>query len=101
MRPPVTGTSVLRLLPPLVIDDAGIDRVVISGSLVQLDGTKSFDIDGDSLSFRWVAPEAIKLFNPFSSRPSFLAPVVLDSTEFIFSLYVLMEVVMYLRIMFW
>ena len=68
--------------------DAGIDRVVISGSLVQLDGTKSFDIDGDSLSFRWVAPEAIKLFNPFSSRPSFLAPVVLDSTEFIFSLYV-------------
>ena len=68
--------------------NAGRDQVAISGSIVQLDGSKSFDIDGDSLSFRWVSPKSINLINPFSSRPSFVAPVVLDSTEFIFSLHV-------------
>lgn len=68
--------------------NAGIDQVAISGSFVQLDGSKSNDLNGDSLSFRWVAPQSINLINPFSTRPSFLAPVVLDSTEFIFSLFV-------------
>ena len=78
--------------------NAGRDQVAISGSIVQLDGSKSFDIDGDSLSFRWVSPKSINLINPFSSRPSFVAPVVLDSTEFIFSLHVSDEFLQFLRL---
>jgi hypothetical protein len=37
--------------PPVA--DAGPDQTVAPGSLVQLDGSGSSDVDGDPLSFRW------------------------------------------------
>lgn len=65
----VTATECIELIsdrPPVA--DAGPDRTVDEGSLVELDGTGSFDPDGDPLSYQWeiVAQDG--------------APIVLTST---------------------
>ncbi len=62
--------------PPVA--DAGPDRTVSVGEVVQLDGTGSFDPDGDPLTFRWALvsrPEgsAAELDDPTSPTPSFTA----------------------------
>ncbi|GIU52715.1 DUF1566 domain-containing protein [Shewanella sp. KT0246] len=40
------------------VADAGSDQMVITGSLVQLDGHLSSDIDGDTLSYQWTIDSA-------------------------------------------
>ncbi|MDP6935781.1 MAG: PKD domain-containing protein, partial [Myxococcota bacterium] len=36
------------------VADAGEDQVVVLGEVVTLDGTASYDVDGDELDYRWV-----------------------------------------------
>ena len=68
------------------VANAGKDKIVLSGSIVSLNGDQSFDGDGDNLSYFWVGPESIKLADPYSSNPSFVAPIVMDSRALIFTL---------------
>ena len=64
--------------PPVA--DAGNDQKVLVGDAVQLDGSDSFDIDGDSLTFRWLitavpAGSGATLLNSASVNPTFVADV--------------------------
>ncbi|MCR4405219.1 MAG: PKD domain-containing protein [Candidatus Acetothermia bacterium] len=65
--------------PPVA--DAGPDQAVIKGVTVQLDGSGSFDPDGDRLRFTWSfisKPEEslAVLSDPANVRPTFLADAV-------------------------
>ncbi len=68
------------------VADAGETQTVEEGSSVKLDGTGSYDADGDSLMFQWTAPVGITLDNETSPTPSFVAPAINDSTILVFAL---------------
>lgn len=55
------------------VADAGPDQVVTEGALITLDGTGSYDLDGDTLSYHWaiVDPIAFELgFDAIVSGPA-------------------------------
>jgi hypothetical protein len=58
------------------VADAGPDQTVAPGSSVQLDGTSSFDPDGNAISFKWTqtAGPFVFLSNASAAQPSFVAP---------------------------
>ena len=61
-------------LPPVA--DAGPDRTVVAGSVVQLDGSGSHDLEGRPLTFAWkqtVGPDVV-LTGANTARPEFTAP---------------------------
>ena len=74
-----------NLLP---IADAGIDITVNEGVLVELDGSNSYDPEGNTVTYLWTAPDEIVLEDPTSAIISFTAPMVTEETEFIISLVV-------------
>ena len=61
------------------VADAGPDQLVVLGQTVPLDGSKSHDVDGDQLTFRWsllsqppgVVP--VTLSDPTAVHPTFVA----------------------------
>lgn len=69
------GTAVVDYVPSA---RAASDQSVNAGSLVTLDGSGSFDLGGDSLSFHWtqVAGSSVALILSNPVRPTFVAPVV-------------------------
>jgi len=58
------------------IADAGPARTVSGGSTVALDGTGSFDPDGDAITFAWsqTAGPGVTLSDPSAAMPTFTAP---------------------------
>jgi hypothetical protein len=70
------------------VANAGTDQTVDEGSTVTLDGSLSFDSDGNSLSYKWTSPEGISLSSTTVSKPTFIAPEVIKDTPYIFSLLV-------------
>ncbi len=70
------------------VASAGNVQTVKSDSLVTLDGSASFDLDGDTLIYKWTAPEEIVLSESNTAHPTFIAPAVTETTEYIFSLVV-------------
>jgi len=68
------------------IADAGRDKSVIEQLEVSLDGSDSYDPEGDSLSYHWQAPDSIQISDSTIAQPTFIAPNVDDSTEFNFVL---------------
>ncbi len=70
------------------IANAGEDQEVNEGINVNLNGSNSFDPEGENLSYLWSSPQGIILNNSSSATPSFLSPEVDEDTEFIFSLVV-------------
>ena len=72
--------------PPVA--DAGEDQTVDEGDLVTLDGTGSYDPDGNELTYYWEAPEDIELSDPNSPTPTFTAPEVDEDEMFQFTLIV-------------
>lgn len=67
--------------PPVV--HAGFDQLVEEGSLVQLDGSGSFDHNGDTLIYQWsqAGGRPVTLVNPASATPAFTAPAGLLTDE--------------------
>lgn len=72
--------------PPIA--NAGEDQSVNEGDLVTLDGTASYDPDGDDISFLWSAPSQITLSDETSATPTFTAPLVENTTTYSFQLIV-------------
>lgn len=60
--------------PPIA--DAGPDLVVSPGAEVTLDGSKSTDVDGGILSYRWtqLSGQPVRLSSPVAVQPRFIAP---------------------------
>lgn len=78
----VSITIIAQNTPPTA--SAGQDRTVIGLSQVVLQGTSSYDSEGDSLSYHWQqtsGPE-VTLNNPQLANPSFEAPNIDSSLSF-------------------
>ncbi|MFQ6613819.1 MAG: FlgD immunoglobulin-like domain containing protein, partial [Fidelibacterota bacterium] len=80
--------SVLNINDPPVAD-AGVDIITLERVTVFLNGTNSYDIDQDSLSFQWSAPEDVDLENALTPEASFQTPEVDEPTVFHFTLVVM------------
>ncbi len=70
------------------VPDAGTDMSYAEGSTVSLDGSASWDPDGDALSYQWSSLDGIVLFNPTGTKPSFILPQVTENTPYRFTLIV-------------
>jgi hypothetical protein len=70
------------------IADAGSDQTVNEGATATLDGSASFDPDGDVLTYKWTAPPGIILSSDSDEKPTFTAPEVSADTQYTFSLVV-------------
>ncbi len=62
------------------VADAGLDQTGQSGAVIDLDGSSSFDPDGDELSYEWVfsslpSGSAATILNDFREDPQFYADV--------------------------
>jgi HKD family nuclease len=62
--------------PPIA--NAGADKTVDEGTLVTLDGSASYDPDGDPITYQWeqIQGPSVTLSDPNSPTPSFTAPFV-------------------------
>jgi hypothetical protein len=62
--------------PPVA--DAGPDQTVDEGSLVMLNGSNSYDPNGETITFSWVQTDgpAVSLLDTHTATPSFSAPMV-------------------------
>lgn len=58
--------------------DAGTDQTVAEGTTVQLDASKSYDSDGDSLVYNWIqtAGPSVVLSSTSTVKPTFISPLV-------------------------
>ena len=77
----VPDTITITTLNTRPVADAGPDQVVFEGDTVQLDGSGSFDVDGDPLSFSWsmsAAPigSTASIGDPVTIKPTFVADEV-------------------------
>jgi hypothetical protein len=66
--------------------NAGDDDLVPEGTNVQLDGTLSFDPQGDGLTYIWESLDGVNLISSSGPTPSFLAPDVLARRKYRFLL---------------
>ena len=70
--------------------DAGDDQTVNEGDTVTLDATASVDVDGDSLTYQWTqeSPDlpTITISDSTTAQPTFDAPEVATTTDFIFKI---------------
>jgi len=67
---------------------AGLNKTVAEGETVQLDGSQSYDNDGNPITFSWRAPKGIHLNDSTLKMPSFIAPEVKVNTIYTFTLVV-------------
>lgn len=70
----ITVSNALNTIPSA---NAGSDQFVTAGAVVTLDGSASFDVDGDTLSFLWVqlSGPPVNLVGANTATPTFLASV--------------------------
>ncbi len=66
-------------LPPTA--DAGDDFSADELTVVNLDGSGSYDPDGDDLTYAWTGPEGVALNGASTAYPSFQAPEVAPGEE--------------------
>jgi hypothetical protein len=70
------------------VANAGVNQSIYQNTLVTLDGSASFDPNDKVINYHWTAPSGIHLSSETTSNPSFVAPEVSASTQFIFKLIV-------------
>ncbi|WP_334078749.1 glycosyl hydrolase family 18 protein [Microbulbifer sp. M83] len=70
------------------VANAGADQVVDAGAVVSLDGTSSYDLDGDPLSYSWsqTGGTTVQLQGAAGATASFTAPDVSADTTLAFQL---------------
>jgi hypothetical protein len=68
--------------------NAGNNQTVDENKLVALNGSGSWDSDGDPLTYQWTPPSGITLSSNTVVKPTFTAPEVTKDTTFTFSLIV-------------
>jgi hypothetical protein len=69
--------------------NAGPDQTVFETNFVTLDGSLSFDVFGNPLTYSWrqtAGPVSVTLTNPTTSKPYFKAPAVATQEVFTFEL---------------
>jgi hypothetical protein len=84
--PPISSPFEQAREPPIA--NAGPDQSVRMGAIVTLDGTGSFDREGQPLTYSWTqtsGPE-VTLNGTTSVQPTFTLPDVRDNTTLTFSL---------------
>jgi K319L-like, PKD domain len=76
-EPALTNVTVMNVNHQPVAE-AGADQAVKEGSGVRLDGSASFDPDGESLTYAWAQTggPAVSLANAEAAQASFIAPTV-------------------------
>lgn len=70
------------------IAKAGLNKSIPEGDLVQLDGSESYDLDNNPLTFSWKSPAGIHLNDSTLKKPTFVAPEVKANTNYTFTLLV-------------
>jgi len=70
------------------VADAGKSFSTLSGQMEELDGSGSYDPDGDSLRFTWFAPDSTPLSDVHAVSPTFTAPHVTAQQMLTFKLVV-------------
>ncbi|MGF7139205.1 PKD domain-containing protein [Roseimarinus sediminis] len=78
----------VRLLNQAPLANAGVDLSGDENSVIALDGTASYDPDGDPITYEWIAPQGITLNDHTAAQPEFTAPEVTEDTDYTFELYV-------------
>ncbi|KUJ84161.1 chitinase [Microbulbifer flavimaris] len=70
------------------VANAGADQVVAGGDAVSLDGSASYDLDGDVLVYDWVQTggTSVQLQGAAGANASFVAPQVSEDTLLVFQL---------------
>jgi hypothetical protein len=67
------GSTPLNTMP---VAEAGNDQEAIEGDLISLDGSESYDNDGDSLTYQWtqISGPTVSLSGSTAAQPEFYAP---------------------------
>jgi hypothetical protein len=89
-----TDTITVTVRPPSPVNQApvalaGLNQTgIVSGTIVTLDGSSSYDPDGDPLTYAWTqtAGVAVTLSSATAARPTFTAPAVTAVTDLLFEL---------------
>jgi len=85
----IDSVNITVILPPNIppVADAGEDFTATTNSTVILDGSGSYDTDGEIITWNWTCSShpSIQLTDPNSSSPSFTTP---DTGHFTFDLIV-------------
>lgn len=76
-----TDTVTISVRNALVLDivaDAGPDKIVDEETLIGLDGSKSYDPEGQKLYYSWtqISGESVVLSSPSAIKPTFISPIV-------------------------
>jgi hypothetical protein len=65
------------------VANAGKDMTVKEGTAVSLDGSSSYDPDGEPIFYQWKAPAGITISSETEAKPTFIAPEVKNDSTII------------------
>ena len=80
------GTAVANRAPQA---RAGVDQTVVTGAKGMLDGSASFDIDGQPVTWSWALTStgsSVTLSSTTAEKPTFTAPTVTTNEDLVFTL---------------